>query len=182
MAEAFPRRSQANAVDVVSRVGIAPERRSRRLKPECLRITRTPDCVRVSFVRTCLGSTIVGGQMDLRTITRPPRTARSVLLVAGPRKSYPPKPFQWRHLRAPSDVKPDLNPRFYTIVRFSAVDSMCQRWPTGAAGSRVPTPIGNGHQPPRGRSARRVRRSALRRNPWRGSRPAWRISRWRVQK
>ena len=26
--------------DVVSRVGIAPERRSRRLKPECLRITR----------------------------------------------------------------------------------------------------------------------------------------------
>jgi hypothetical protein len=35
---------QVNAVSalgsVVSRVGIAPERRSRRLKPECLRITR----------------------------------------------------------------------------------------------------------------------------------------------
>jgi hypothetical protein len=85
VAEAFPRRSQATAVDVVSRVGIAPERRSRRLKPECLRITRTPDCLGVFFVSA---STIVGGQMDLGTITRPPRTARPVLLVAGPRNHF----------------------------------------------------------------------------------------------
>jgi hypothetical protein len=34
------RKSSNSFEDVVSRVGIAPERRSRRLKPECLRTTR----------------------------------------------------------------------------------------------------------------------------------------------
>jgi hypothetical protein len=47
--------------------------------------------------------------MDLGTITRPPRTARSVLLVAGPRKSPPPKPFQEWCLSGRSEVRLDLN-------------------------------------------------------------------------